>query len=119
MWDRLKSSLLSASLATALVLAFMAVAEPSGPTPAAEKGPLHGLTGLDAERERAAFALAVTLTALAIDAAVETQRERASDGAPAAQAEPSETEKARRLPALRMPFYSFAARSARRAESGA
>ena len=116
MWYRLKSSLLSAALATALVLGFLAIAEPAGSTPE-PVGPLNGLTGLDADQERAAFQLAVALTALAIDAAVEG---RGDEGKPETERADAGVAAAPRIPAaVRMPFYSFAAKAARRAGSGA
>lgn len=109
MWYRLKSSLLTATLASLLVLGFLAVAERNEPAPAA--GPLLGLGSLDAE-ERAALQLAVALTALAIDAAVES-RERKDASAPRS----SEPNRQRSTSAIRMPFYSFASKSTRQTES--
>ncbi|MCK7595377.1 hypothetical protein [Pseudomarimonas salicorniae] len=114
MWYRLKSSLLTALVATVLVLSFMAVAEPA--VEAVEPAsPLYGLTGLSSEQERAAYQLAVTLTALTIDAAVDTAREAADKPEGARHETPSR----RVLSAVRMPFYSFAAKAARRPEPGA
>jgi hypothetical protein len=114
MWYRLKSSLLTAAVATVLVLGFLTVAVPAA-EPTKPFSPLHGLTSLDAEGERAAYALAVTLTALAIDAVIETRK----DEAPKAEAPPVSAPDRSHLSAIRMPFYSFAAKAARRTESGA
>ncbi len=112
MWYRLKSSLLTAAVATALVMAFLAVAEPNE-RPAAFASPLQGLTGMDVESERAVFQLAVSLAALSIDAAVEAGRDE-GDSTPASQ--PDAPAKGS-LPGVRMPFYSFAAKPAARTES--
>lgn len=113
MWYRLKSSLLTAAIATALVVAFLAVAEPSDRPVAAPASPLQGLTGLDAESERAVFQLAVSLAAMSIDAAVDAGRDDTESTSTAPLAAP----KQRSLPGVRMPFYSFAAKSAARTES--
>lgn len=112
MWYRLKSSLLTAAIATALVMAFLAIAEPAERA-AAPASPLHGLTGLDIDSERAAFQLAVSLAALSIDAAVEARNDAARATATLHSAAPAP----RSPPGVRMPFYSFAAKSTPRTES--
>lgn len=115
MWNRLISSLLSAALATALVLGFLAVAEPVQQPP---HGPLQGMTGLDAESERAVFQLALALTTLAIDSALERSSSSSAGVKPAAESDREPPAQRQGQAAARMLFYSFAARSARRAEAG-
>lgn len=110
MWYRLKSSLLSAAVATLLVLGFLAVAQPDEPP--APRGPLLGLSGLDADQERVAFQLAVALTALAIDSAIESRERKEST-----RARGTDTRRDRSTSSIRMPFYSFAAKPARNSES--
>jgi hypothetical protein len=116
MWYRLKGSLISASLATLLVLGFLAVAEPT--LPPAASAPLYGLTGIDAERERAAFQLAVSLTALALDAVIAAQQDAGQARGKIAAQDNEAAQRNRAAAAARMPFYSFAAKTTRRTEAG-
>jgi hypothetical protein len=118
MWHRLKSSLISASLASLLVLGFLAVAEPAQPPGVG--APLYGLTGMHAEHERVAFQLAVSLTALALDAAIAAQQDaQDARGAATIRSSKEMADRTRAAAAAaRMPFYSFAAKAARRTEAG-
>lgn len=112
MWYRLKSSLLTALIAAMLVLGVKGLAEPVE-AEIVSPAPLQMIDASD----RAALALAVQLAALAIDAAVDADSKAASttDGK-ATRVSTAARDSAQRR-ALRMPFYSFATRSARARES--
>ena len=111
MWYRLKSSLLTALIATLLVLGVKGLAEPVE-ADVVNPASLPMMTA----SERAALALAVQLAAMAIDAAVEAEAAAPTVERRAANAPSAPRDSAQRR-ALRMPFYSFATRAARARES--
>jgi hypothetical protein len=112
MWYRLKSSLLSALIATLLVLGVKGLAQPVE-TESIATAPLQLVEPTD----RAVVALAVRLAALAIDAAVEGRHAASQQVEAAAREAVKATEANARRRALRMPFYSFATRAPRTRES--
>lgn len=118
MLNRLKNSLAAAALSTVVMLGLSAVADrPAAGAAALPTTAVIEVASVTAEQaaEQLAYTLAVQLTALAIDAALQQESRATAPASVRTEKAASATPSLRRD--LRMPFYSFASRLTRARES--